>query len=124
MTIPARAVGTALNGVLPGLAALLATADSGGGVPYPPVASFALAYPKSSFLDVDLPDGSGNLCDQPHTGHAVWLEPLPRMVTTSFRGRHCCRRGQGSPDDDADPTQGATPRGVGGEGVAKCDTAV
>jgi len=36
MTIPAHAVGTALNGVLPGSAALLATADSGGGVPYPP----------------------------------------------------------------------------------------
>ena len=124
VTIPAHAVGTALNGVLPGLAAMLATADSGGGVPYPPVASFALAYPKSSFLDVDLPDGSGNLRDLPHTGHAVWLEPLPRTVTTSFRGRHRRRRGQGSPDDDADPTRGATPQGVGGEGVAECDTAV
>ena len=67
VTIPAHAVGTALNGVLPGSAALLAAADSGGGVPYPPVASFALAYPKSSFLDVDLPDGSGNLRDLPHT---------------------------------------------------------
>ncbi len=43
VTIPAHAVGTALNGVLPGSAAMLATADSGGGVPYPPVASFALA---------------------------------------------------------------------------------
>jgi hypothetical protein len=124
MTIPAHAVGTALNGVLPGTAALLAAADSGGGVPYPPVASFALAYPKSSFLDVDLPDGSGNLHDLPHTGHAVWLEPLPQAVTTSFRGQHCRRCGQGSPDDDADPTQGATPQGVGGEGVAECDTAV
>ena len=124
MTIPAHAVGTALNGVLPGSAALLTAADSGGGVPYPPVASFALAYPKSSFLDVDLPDGSGNLRDLPHTGHAVWLEPLPRTVTTSFRGRHRRRRGQGSPDDDADPTRGATPQGVGGEGVAECDTAV
>ncbi len=84
VTIPAHAVGTALNGVLPGLAAMLATVDSGGGVPYPPVASFALAYPKSSFLDIDLPDGSGNLHDLPHTGHAVWLEPLPWTVTTSF----------------------------------------
>ena len=84
VTIPAHAVGTALNGVLPGLAALLANADSGGGVPYPPVALFAIAYPKSSFLDVDLPNGSGNLHDLPHTGHAVWLEPHPRMVTTSF----------------------------------------
>ena len=45
VTIPAHAVGTALNGVLPGSAALLTAADSGGGVPYPPVASFALAYP-------------------------------------------------------------------------------
>ena len=124
VTIPAHAVGTALNGVLPGSAAMLAAADSGGGVPYPPVASFALAYPKSSFLDVDLPDGSGNLRDLPHTGHAVWLEPLPRTVTTSFRGRHRRRRGQGSPDDDADPTRGANPQGVGGEGVAECDTAV
>ena len=38
-----------------------------GGCPTPPVSSFALAYPKSSFLDVDLPDGSGNLRDLPHT---------------------------------------------------------
>jgi len=86
VTIPAHAVGTAHNGVLPGSAALLAAADSGGGVHYPPVVSFALAYPKSSFLDVDLPGGSGNLRNLPHTGHAVWLEPLPRTVTTSFRG--------------------------------------
>ena len=68
VTIPAHAVGTALDGVLPGSAALLAAADSGGGVPYPPVASVALAYPKSSFLDVDLPDGSGNLRDLPGYG--------------------------------------------------------
>ena len=124
VTISAHAVGTALNGVLPGSAALLDAVDSGGGVHNPPVASFDLSYPKSSFLDVDLPERSGNLRNLQHTGHAVWLEPLPRMVTTSFRGRHHRRRGQGSPDDDADPTRGATPQGVGGEGVAECDTAI
>ena len=83
VTIPAHAVGTALNGVLPGSAALLAAADSGGGVHYPPVVSFALAYPKSSFLDVDLPDGSGNLRDLPGFG-VVSARSDVRTLATLF----------------------------------------
>ena len=83
VTIPAHAVGTALYGVLPGSAALLAAADSSGGVPYPPVASVALAYPKSSFLDVDLPDGSGNLRDLPGFG-VVSARSAVRTLATLF----------------------------------------
>jgi oxygen-dependent protoporphyrinogen oxidase len=83
LTIPAHAVGTALYGVLPGSAALLAAADSSGGVPYPPVASVALAYPKSSFLDVDLPDGSGNLRDLPGFG-VVSARSAVRTLATLF----------------------------------------
>jgi len=83
VTIPAHAVGTALDGVLPGSAALLAAADSGGGVPYPPVASVALAYPKSSFLNVDLPDGSGNLRDLPGFG-VVSARSAVRTLATLF----------------------------------------
>ena len=84
VTVPAHAVGTALDGVLPGSSALLAAADSGGGVPYPPVASVALAYPKSSFLDVDLPDGSGNLRDLPGYGVVSARSAGVRTLATLF----------------------------------------
>ena len=38
------------------------------GIFYPPVAAVTVAYPKSAFRDVELPNGFGNLRDLPGFG--------------------------------------------------------
>jgi len=49
------------------------------GVYYPPVAAVTVAYPKSSFKDVELPNGFGNLQDLPGFGS---LNPRTEGVRT------------------------------------------
>ena len=49
------------------------------GIYHPPVAAVTVAYPKDSFLDVDLPNGFGKLCDLPGFGS---LNPRSEGVRT------------------------------------------
>ena len=97
MTIPTYAIGTSLDVVLPGSADLFRRGKSDDakiseGVSYPPVASVMVAYPKLTFRDVDLADGSGNLRDLPGFGmvstRSAGLRILATLVSSSlFPGR-------------------------------------
>jgi oxygen-dependent protoporphyrinogen oxidase len=63
-TVPAHAIGTTLNNVLPGSATLFTKYRDSiqrTGIYYPPVAAVTLAYPKTSFRDVELSNGFGQL---------------------------------------------------------------
>ena len=81
-TLPAHAIGNSLDAVLPGSSDLFARVRDGikrRGVYYPPVAAVTLAYPKSSFRDVDMPNGFGKLRDLPGFG---MLNPRSEGVRT------------------------------------------
>ena len=81
-TVPAHAIGSALEGVLPGSSGLFSRVREvvgRRGIYYPPVAAVTLAYPKSSFRDVDLPNGFGKLRDLPGFG---MLNPRSEGVRT------------------------------------------
>ena len=70
-TVPAHAIGYTLNNVLPGSANLFTKYRDGiqrNGIYYPPVAAVTLAYPKTSFRDVELSNGFGKLCNLPGFG--------------------------------------------------------
>jgi len=71
-TIPAHALqGSVLESVMPNATKLLNTIRSNvlrKGVYHPPVAAVTVAYPKSSFKDVELPNGFGNLQNLPGFG--------------------------------------------------------
>jgi oxygen-dependent protoporphyrinogen oxidase len=90
VTIPAHAIGKSLDVVLPGSADLFASEKRddanhlGSGVPYPPVASVTVAYPKSSFRDFDLADGSGNVRDLPGYGMVATRSAGLRTLATLF----------------------------------------
>ncbi len=81
-TLPAHAVGNALEDVLPGSSDLFARVRDDikrRGIYYPPVAAVTLAYPKSSFRDIDMPNGFGKLRDLPGFG---MLNPRSEGVRT------------------------------------------
>ena len=70
-TAPAHAVRDVLTPVLPGAAVLfdkVRTAIGRTGIYHPPVAAVTVAYPKTAFKDVELPNGFGNLRDLPGFG--------------------------------------------------------
>ena len=70
-TVPAHAIGYTLDNVLPGSANLFTKYRESirrNGIYYPPVAAVTLAYPKTSFRDVELSNGFGKLCNLPGFG--------------------------------------------------------
>lgn len=70
-TLPAHAVGSVFEPVLPASPALFSRARDAvnrRGIYYPPVAAVTLAYPRSSFRDVDLPNDFGKLSSLPGFG--------------------------------------------------------
>ena len=81
-TLPAHAIGSTLEKVLPGSSSLFARERERikrRGIYHPPVAAVTLAYPKSDFRDVDLPNGFGKLRDLPGFG---LLNPRSEGVRT------------------------------------------
>ena len=82
-TIPAHALkSTVLENVMPGAKDLFNTIRSNiqrKGIYHPPVVACTVAYPKSSFKDVELPNGFGNLQDLPGFGS---LNPRTEGVRT------------------------------------------
>ncbi|KAL9182359.1 hypothetical protein ACHAXT_013011 [Thalassiosira profunda] len=81
-TIPTHAMGGVLEPVLPGSEELFTRERSiinRKGIYYPPVAAVTLAYPKSSFKDVELDNEFGNLRDLPGFGS---LNPRSEGVRT------------------------------------------
>lgn len=81
-TIPTHAVGSSLESVLPGSTALFTKVRTNiqrQGIYYPPVAAVTLAYPKSSFKDVELDNEFGNLQNLPGFGS---LNPRSEGVRT------------------------------------------
>mmetsp|Transcript_53784 Transcript_53784/g.64889 ORF Transcript_53784/g.64889 Transcript_53784/m.64889 type:complete len:710 (+) Transcript_53784:119-2248(+) len=82
-TIPTHALrGSVLENVMPRATKLLNTIRSNilrKGVYHPPVAAVTVAYPKSSFKNVELPNGFGNLRDLPGFGS---LNPRTEGVRT------------------------------------------
>jgi len=81
-TIPTHAVGSSLESVLPGSTALFTKVRKNiqrEGIYYPPVAAVTLAYPKSSFKDVELDNEFGNLQNLPGFGS---LNPRSEGVRT------------------------------------------
>ncbi len=82
-TIPTHALqGSVLENVMPKATKILNTIRSNilrKGVYHPPVAAVTVAYPKSSFKDVELPNGFGNLQNLPGFG---LLNPRTEGVRT------------------------------------------
>ena len=82
-TIPTHALqGSVLENIMPAAKTLLNTIRSDikrKGVYHPPVAAVTVAYPKSSFRDVELPNGFGPLKDLPGFGS---LNPRTEKVRT------------------------------------------
>lgn len=82
-TIPAHALqSTVLENVMPGAKDLFNTIRSNvqrKGIYHPPVVACTVAYPKSSFKDVELPNGFGNLQNLPGFGS---LNPRSEGVRT------------------------------------------
>ena len=82
-TIPAHALkDSVLENVMPEAKTLFNTIRSNvqrKGIYHPPVAAVTVAYPKSSFIDVELPNGFGNLQDLPGFGS---LNPRAEGVRT------------------------------------------
>jgi len=82
-TIPTHALRTTvLQNILPTATTLLnkiRTSIDRTGIYHPPVAAVTVAYPKSSFLDIELPNGFGNLQDLPGFGS---LNPRSEGVRT------------------------------------------
>ena len=81
-TIPAHALPGIYDDVMPGSSVLFdrVRTDIGRvGIYYPPVVAATVAYPKSAFRDIDLPNGFGNLQDLPGFGS---LNPRSEGVRT------------------------------------------
>jgi len=82
-TIPTHALRTTvLESILPSATTLLnklRTSINRSGIYHPPVAAVTVAYPKASFLDVELPNGFGNLQNLPGFGS---LNPRSEGVRT------------------------------------------
>ncbi len=82
-TIPTHALqGSVLENVMPKATRILNTIRSNiqrKGVYHPPVAAVTVAYPKSSFKDIELPNGFGNLQNLPGFG---LLNPRTEGVRT------------------------------------------
>ncbi len=82
-TVPTHALqGPVLQSILPSATALLNKIRSNikrKGIYHPPVAAVTVAYPKSSFRDVDLPNGFGKLAQLPGFGS---LNPRTEGVRT------------------------------------------
>merc|ERR1711957_626689 len=82
-TIPTHALQTTvLENILPTATNLLnkiRTSINRTGIYHPPVAAVTVAYPKSSFLDIELPNGFGNLQNLPGFGS---LNPRSEGVRT------------------------------------------
>jgi len=82
-TIPTHALTTTvLENILPKAKTLLnkiRTARSQTGIYHPPVAAVTVAYPKSTFKDIELPNGFGNLQNLPGFGS---LNPRTEGVRT------------------------------------------
>ena len=81
-TAPAHALRDVLDPVMPGAACLFDKVRKEIdriGIYHPPVCAVTVAYPKSSFKDVELPNGFGNLQDLPGFGS---LNPRTEGVRT------------------------------------------
>lgn len=81
-TVPAHALADVLAPVMPGSGGIFRKAREDVdriGIYHPPVAAVTVAYPKSSFRDVELPNGFGNLRDLPGFGS---LNPRSEGVRT------------------------------------------
>eukprot|EP00571_Detonula_confervacea_P010402 CAMPEP_0172302874 /NCGR_PEP_ID=MMETSP1058-20130122/4513_1 /TAXON_ID=83371 /ORGANISM="Detonula confervacea, Strain CCMP 353" /LENGTH=576 /DNA_ID=CAMNT_0013013523 /DNA_START=56 /DNA_END=1786 /DNA_ORIENTATION=- len=81
-TIPTHAMGDILEPVLPGSTELFTKERAivnRKGIYYPPVAAVTLAYPKSTFVDMELSNGFGNLQNLPGFG---MLNPRTEGVRT------------------------------------------
>jgi protoporphyrinogen/coproporphyrinogen III oxidase len=81
-TVPAHSIGDVLHPVMPQSKEIFEKVrkEIGRlGIYYPPVAAVTVAYPKSSFKDVELPNGFGNLQDLPGFGS---LNPRTEGVRT------------------------------------------
>jgi oxygen-dependent protoporphyrinogen oxidase len=81
-TAPAHALKGVLDLVIPESAALfdkVRTEINRVGIYHPPVAAVTVAYPKSSFRDIELPNGFGNLQNLPGFGS---LNPRSEGVRT------------------------------------------
>eukprot|EP00980_Cylindrotheca_fusiformis_P009499 scaffold2077_cov119-Cylindrotheca_fusiformis.AAC.2 len=81
-TAPAHALADVLQPVMPESKAIFEKIRSEIdriGIYHPPVAAVTVAYPKSSFRDIDLPNGFGNLQDLPGFGS---LNPRSEGVRT------------------------------------------
>jgi oxygen-dependent protoporphyrinogen oxidase len=81
-TVPAHSIGEVLETIMPESKDIFEKVRNEIGrlgVYYPPVAAVTVAYPKSSFKDVDLPNGFGNLQDLPGFGS---LNPRTEGVRT------------------------------------------
>lgn len=81
-TVPAHSIGTVLESVMPESKDIFNKVRDEIdriGVYYPPVVAATVAYPKSSFKDVELPNGFGNLQDLPGFGS---LNPRTEGVRT------------------------------------------
>jgi oxygen-dependent protoporphyrinogen oxidase len=95
-TIPAHAIGTTLNNVLPGSAPLFTKYRDSiqrTGIYYPPVAAVTLAYPKTSFRDVELTNGFGKLYNLPGFGllnpRSEGIRTLGSLWTSSLFPNRC-----------------------------------
>jgi len=81
-TVPAHSLADVLQPVMPEATSIFeqVRAEIGRiGIYHPPVAAVTVAYPKSAFRDVDLPNGFGNLRDLPGFGS---LNPRTEGVRT------------------------------------------
>jgi len=81
-TIPAHSISNVLQSVMPETKSIfekVRTEIDRIGVYHPPVAAVTVAYPKSAFKDVQLPNGFGNLKDLPGFGN---LNPRTEGVRT------------------------------------------
>lgn len=81
-TVPAHALKDVFDPVMPESSAIFEKVRkeiNRIGIYYPPVAAVTVAYPKSSFKDVELPNGFSNLQDLPGFGS---LNPRTEGVTT------------------------------------------
>lgn len=81
-TVPAHALASVLAPVMPESKAIFEKVRNEidrAGIYHPPVAAVTVAYPKSSFRDIELPNGFGNLQDLPGFGS---LNPRSEGVRT------------------------------------------
>lgn len=81
-TVPAHSIGRVLESIMPESKSIFEKVRKEIdriGIYYPPVAAVTVAYPKTSFKDVELPNGFGNLQDLPGFGS---LNPRTEGVRT------------------------------------------